>query len=394
MNILFVGHRRQALESLESSGGTASLLLPTDRSANRNALAHPHRVVDFDAEPSVIIAAASALAESQPFDQIVALTEAGVYPAAVLRDHYGLPGLTPVQALQCHDKWVMKQALTRAGVRCTPMLLVGESTTADELIEALGLPIVFKARGNSGSRGTRITHTRAEVAEAMGPGLMAEAFIVGEELSIEAYVSDHALLWTNFTRYLVPGWANVIPAELPDPIEAMLLTLYARAIDVLGIDRGMTHLEVFLTEDGPIVGEIAARPPGGFLMELISRVYGFDPWAAHLEVELGRTPFLGSASPSSCAGVYFLHPGPGLLTAVEGLDEARQIPGIDNVHCTVRIGDTVATRIGVGQSIGRILASGDSPESVTTALEQAHRAIRFELTSPKTHQEYSDNSLQ
>ena len=37
-------------------------------------------------------------------------------------------------------------------------------------------------------------------------------------------------------------------------------------------------MEVFLGEEGPVFGEIAARPPGGYLMDLIPRAYGFDPW--------------------------------------------------------------------------------------------------------------------
>lgn len=389
MNILILGHRPRALKVLDELGWNVRLILPTSRPVSRAARARPHRELDFSAPSAAIITAAEALTENFPLDAVIALTEAAVYPAALLREHFRLPGLTPTQALASHDKWVMKKALAAAGIACAPMrLLEGRGLVdgepgAEDLVEALGLPLVLKERASSGSRGTIIARTLAEVREQMQPHHMAEGFVEGLEMSSEALVVNGRIVWSNFTQYLVPGWANVLPAPLEPVQQARLLDLHQQVVDTLGIERGLTHLEVFLTTEGPVVGEIAARPPGGLLMELIEEAYDFDPWRAFMMVETGQVPEFAPGLASKCVGVFFLHPGQGTIKSIEGLEAARSIPGIDEVYASVRTGDAITPRYGVGQSVGRILASAACAEEVIDALWAAHKAVEIGMMPEK-----------
>jgi biotin carboxylase len=190
-------------------------------------------------------------------------------------------------------------------------------------------------------------------------------------------VSSGKICFFNPSEYLLPLWANVVPATLPEAVEQQVRHLTQRVVEGFGIERGMLHLELFLTPDGPVFGEVAMRPPGGHLMELIETSYGFDIWEALLRVELGQTPQL-PASAQRFSGVWFLHPGEGKVTAVTGVEAARRVPGVDDVECRLRAGERVERRESSGQSCGHIMASGDSREKVVTALKLACRSIVVE----------------
>jgi hypothetical protein len=77
--------------------------------------------------------------------------------------------------------------------------------------------------------------------------------------------------------------------------------------------------------------------------------------------------------------VWFLHPGAGRVARVEGLDEARAVPGVAKVECRVEVGDVVRGREGVGQHTGRIVADTVTRDATARALEAAHARITIEV---------------
>ena len=70
-------------------------------------------------------------------------------------------------------------------------------------------------------------------------------------------------------------------------------------------------------------------------------------------------------------------PGAGLLERVDGLDEARAVPGIEEIDITIRPNNRVVPLPEGNSYLGFIFANGDSPEEVEAALREAHRRLRF-----------------
>jgi biotin carboxylase len=207
---------------------------------------------------------------------------------------------------------------------------------------------------------------------------MAEACVRGVEMSVESLVSDGVPVFVNVTEYYEPRWANLLPARLPEAQRAALLDLNLCAIRALGVGRGITHLEVFLTAEGFVFGELAARPPGGHLMELIELAYGFDPWACCLELERGRSVRAAQLA-QRAAGVRVLHPGAGRVVAVNGLEAIARLPQLVRLVCRARPGDLVAERAGAGQEVGYAIFQSERREDVAAALEAARREISFAM---------------
>lgn len=310
---------------------------------------------------------------------VLAVTTGSVMAAAAIREHFGLAGISSETALRCHDKLVMKKAIAGAGIPCAPWRETNPDSTPHELIQALGLPLVLKLPISSGGRGVWICRNEAEVSEHLRPDLLAESFIDGVEMSVETFRTGGATLFQNHTRYLIPRIANIVPADVAFDTVEKIHALSELIHEVFGITSGITHMEIFLTAQGPVFGEIAARPPGGFLMELIGRAYGFAPWEALLRIALGETPELPQ-NPIRHAGVLLLHPGEGTVSEVRGLEECRSLPGIREIFCKLQPGDQIYARIGSGESVGQILAEGKGHDDCVRNLELASRTLAISLT--------------
>jgi biotin carboxylase len=329
-----------------------------------------------------------ALGDAKP-RAVVAAGERGVLAAAALRDAYGLGGVDLSTARLARDKPAMKAAARQAGVPCTDWRELDATTRAEDLVAALGLPLVLKHRAGSGTRGLVVANDPEGAARGLDSipererdGWMAERFVKGREMSVESFVQDGRILFVNPTEYYVIGFANIAPAVLPEAEAKAGLDLNAAALKALGIQRGMTHLELYRTARGLVFGEVAVRPPGGRLMRLIRRAYDFDPWELVVRLEAGLDVGSLPAGARRTAGVWMLHPGPGRVVSVRGLTAARRVKGVRKVVCRTRAGRVLEARQSTGSDVGWVEVHGRTRDEVVERLEAAHGAIRIEMAPP------------
>ena len=174
------------------------------------------------------------------------------------------------------------------------------------------------------------------------------------------------------------------------------------------------HAECRISGDTVYVLEVAARPIGG----LCSRALRFRPGGPQVrsgslhpstiargavsEVERqasGETDALVSLEEvllrhalgedvslyvreRAASGVMMIPiPKRGVYRRVDGLDEAKQVAGIEDVRITAKP-DTTLVPLPEGDSyLGFIFASGPSPEAVEAALREAHKKLHFQVES-------------
>lgn len=375
--VLLVGLRGGAVRAAERLGVAPWALFERSPSAALAQRVPRRRQVDLSRREPFLRALRELCAGERP-GAVVPVGEGAVTAAAWARTELGLPGNDRECARCCTDKIAMKRACAEHGVRCTAWRVVEPGAAPGELVRELGLPLVLKRPRTSGSRGLVLARDETSAAAALDERRLAERFVHGREMSVESFVLGGRVLFTNPTEYLVPLHANVLPAALPAEVLAAVLRLNERAVAAMGVERGMTHVELFLTPEGPVFGEIAARPPGGRIMALLQRAWGFDPWEALLRVELGEDPGLPEA-PRRLAGVWILHPGAGRVRAVEGAADAQAVPGVRRLVVRVGAGDEIPPRLGSGQDVGFIEVEGARRDDVVVALERACSALRFRL---------------
>jgi biotin carboxylase len=247
--------------------------------------------------------------------------------------------------------------------------------------------VVVKPAAAQGQRGLEIVAPGGDLAAAVAAaqaesrdGLaLCEEFVEGPELTVNAFVASGRfvpLTVTDRERALAFGVATAHLFPSLHPVGAVVAAAQA-ACAALGIASGPTYTQVLLAPDGPRVMEVAARLGGGHDGELCTAALGVDLSEAAVLAALGRTPGDLTAVRERAAVVRFLIAPAGRLVRVEGLDEARALPGVELAYAYRAPGTQIAPLLRGPDRAGFVLASGASRAQAEAAARSAEDAIRF-----------------
>ena len=283
-------------------------------------------------------------------------------PLAEAREHLGIEGMRAEVARNFRDKARMKTLLRGAGLPCARHRLVTSEADAWNFASEVGYPLVVKPPAGAGAQSTfRVDGPEAlrEALSLSAPGpdqeVLIEEFITGNEHSFETISVGGRAVWHSLTHYYPTPlevlrnpwiqWCLVLPREIDQPQYDDIRQAATRALEVLGMDTGLTHMEWFRRRDGSIaISEVGARPPGAQITTLISRAHDIDflrAWAGLMVYGVFDPPPRRYA-----AGAAFLRgQGRGQVKAIHGLDQAQQELG----HLVV---DVKLPQIGQSPSTG------------------------------------------
>lgn len=294
------------------------------------------------------------------FTHVIAGSEPAVYPAAVARRIVGARASPTTTALRCRDKLAMKQYLSDYDIPMTRFLAESAVSSPADAFEFLGRPLVRKQRKAFGGRSFELLAQDQDLVLRHNGRNILEKFVSAPEASIESFVNNGEIKFVNTTSYLEKCHVNLVPAAFDEDLQANLLALNRKVIEALEIDWGITHLEVYLGDNGLLFGEIALRPPGGYIMNAMHYAYGFNPWEAFVNIELGEHfEFPAATAAYSCVEV--LHPGAGRITAIRGEQLVKNHADVREFKLKVKAGDIISKRAGAGQDIGYLLYASTTP---------------------------------
>ncbi len=295
---------------------------------------------------------------------VIAGGEPAVLLAAKVGRYFGCPA-HPLPLLErCTDKAVMKEFLSSQRIPMTQFIRHSPELTAEELQRILQHPVVIKNRCGSGGRYMIFAETLEEIRAAMGPGQLYEAFVNAPEGSIECFIRGGKVIFSSVTEYFTKKVSNILPASFVGAELQQIHALNQRVIAALGITRGITHLEFYRSDKGLLFGEIALRPPGGYIMELLRRAYDFDPWNLLIDVELGLEHTPVPTKPQGYAACVVLHPGAGTVSTIRK-PRVEEIPSLLKCLIKARIGDKIISRVGVSDDVGYCLLFNTSYQQIS-----------------------------
>jgi biotin carboxylase len=351
-------------------------------------------------------------ARSSPVDAIVALGDRPTPTAARACRALKLLCHPPEAADACRDKSLFRERLSAARVNAPPFLRFHIDADARELLpsvnERVGFPCVLKPLALSASRGVIRADDADQFIGAFGrieqllrspevrvmredtsDFIQAEAYVEGDEVAVEGLVERGELrvlaIFDKPEPLVGPFFEETIyvtPSRLKPEIQSQVVETLGRAARALGLHHGPLHAEVRINSDGVWVLEVAARSIGG----LCSRALRFSLAGVSADLSLEELLIrlaLGedvrkARREEPASGVMMIPiPAAGVFQGVEGVEEARRIPGVEEIHITVKPNEKLVPLPEGASYLGFIFARGPSPGFVEEALRAAHRKMKF-----------------
>ena len=298
-------------------------------------------VIDL-ADHAAAAAAVKQVAEHTPLAGVCTYTEDHVELMAQLATQLGLPGSShgspgssQLMSAACRDKAYEPVGdhgdhgdHGEHGVLRAQSVPADDEDAAVEHARRLGYPVVVKPRGLEGSAGALRVANDEEVRRAYHQacwetllglgvqtvaGVLVEECLAGSEISVEVVVFDGDFHITAVTRtqldsgprYLKTGYT----VDACDPLldNPAVTQTVVHAVRALGIERGVLHVELRLTESGAELIKVNASPGGDLVPLLVELATGVDLLAATAALATGTRPDLTSTR-QRAAAVHFLHP--------------------------------------------------------------------------------------
>ncbi|MCC3767420.1 ATP-grasp domain-containing protein [Streptomyces sp. UNOC14_S4] len=214
---------------------------------------------------------------------VVAGQESAVRLADRVSEELGLATNGTALSPARRDKYEMIEALRRAGVRCAEQL---KSTDPGDLVrwaeDRGGYPVVVKPLSSAASDGVVVCQNADEVRAAAervlasrdifgtpNTEVLVQAYLKGAEYVVDTVSCDGHRYTCGVWKYdktLLPSGRNIYNRDIlvaQDDAPVPALVAYAgEVLDALGVRWGPSHAEVMVTEDGPVLVEIATRLNG------------------------------------------------------------------------------------------------------------------------------------
>lgn len=285
--------------------------------------------------------------------------------ARLTPDRANVPGLA---AARWH-KGDMYAAVAAAGVPVVQSLCTRDPDEVDEWLRArnlIGRDLVVKPANASGTDGVS-GHPggagwREAVVELAGSvsrhgiqltDVVVQEYVTGVEYAVDTFSHDGVHTVTDIARYRkVSADSRIAVYESMEfvPFDAPghdgLVRYTKQVLDALGVRFGVAHTEVMLTERGPLLMEMNARPPGGA-----------QPWACQLAtgdnlIERAVRHLAGESAPRldydlemTVLVIFFAVHSAGPVSGIAGLDAITDLPSCVNLKVNVKDGDEVPTTL-------------------------------------------------
>ncbi len=326
-------------------------------------------------------------------ERLIGVLEQLQEPMAEVRERFRIRGMDLLEARNFRDKSRMKTVLRQHGLPCARHALARSPAEALEFAEEC-LPLVVKPPAGAGARNTFRVDTREQLAGYLKSAppmdaapLLLEEFILGREHSFDSVTLHGRHLFHSISRYS-PGplevmqndwiqWCVVLPRHVHGDEFEDIHVMGRRALDVLGMGTGITHMEWFRRPDGALaISEVAARPPGAQFTSLLSWAHDLDfyrAWPRLMVFEEFEPPSRNYA----VGAVYLRGRGEGRVTRVEGAEAAQRELGELVVEAKIpEVGQSQATSY---EGEGYVILRHAETRVVEAGLKRLLELVKVEL---------------
>lgn len=283
--------------------------------------------------------------------------------ATNISNFFKLPSLSLDTVIKSRDKFKMKNAFLQSDLLIPRIFEFKNFDELNFLTKKLNYPVVIKPKDFGGSGGVIKVNSEEELFSAFKHcseilnqyfeifNISKEEYVVEEyisakdEISVEIFVQNnekHVIAVTD--KYLgeEPWFAeigHVVPSIYTN--SNLVKDIAIKAVDALGIDKGMCHVEMRITPNNNVyLMEVGARPGGDGIMDLVERVYNINPYYLHIAAWLGEKVNFDNiklTEPQGSAAIAFLKAPVGKILKINPLNNYPK--EMLSLYVNAKIGD-------------------------------------------------------
>ena len=299
------------------------------------------QILDVFSYTQLLSAANKLVARQGQIYRLFGAVEQVQVPAARVREDLGIEGMSAETMLNFRDKARMKELFRSAGIPCARHCLGEDAKEIVDFAEKTGFPLVIKPNDGAASQATYMVENMDDLRVILSKTkishdkpLLAEEFISGTEHSFDTFslagnpvfhsVTDYYPNPLTVVRNPWIQWQVVLPREVESAPYDDIRQAAFRALEVLGMQTAMSHMEWFRRGDGSIaISEVAARPPGAQFTTLISRANEMDAITAWARLMIFGE-FTVPERKYAVGAAYLRGQGNGRVTGVSGLEKINR----------------------------------------------------------------------
>ncbi|MCM3666377.1 ATP-grasp domain-containing protein [Mesobacillus subterraneus] len=339
------------------------------------------------------------------YEAVLALSERAAPTAAYLRGCLGLEGPSFDTVMNCTNKFAMKRQFEKAGM---PTAAFSLASSVQEVLtsgNSVGWPIIVKPVLGGGTDATKVFFSEYELFSVEGkeyferlhnplttsekefPVIVEKFQKVTAELHCDGFIENGEVIFVQVSQYLKPvleytsgGIYGSFTLDHNDPVAKEVAKMHEKAAKAVGISNGVTHFEVFLTEDGLLAGEIACRPGGGGIRKMLRFMNGFDSWDAHIAVSLGENYSFKTISGSKEQLAELMLPVKrGKIKSVSAADDFESLPGLLEVEMRVKSGDVIEGLLDSSAISGILFVKLSESNTIQKVIESVENIFSIEV---------------
>ena len=308
-----------------------------------------------------------------------------------------LPGISVKAAYTATNKAALRRRLAEHGI---PIPKFARTCNKKEFLEAIQKfdnKVVVKAVDNAGSKGIIMIdnlHNLDEVSKAYDycvpfshtGEILIEEFMEGPEVCVETLSVNGQCYPIQITDQLhkePPFFTDSgynQPSLLDEETQEKIREVAIATNIAVENYNGSSCTEIIITKDGPKIVEIGPRLAGDYMTtHLVPLSCGVDMVKAVINIALGESVDVEKKFNKGSCIRYYMKPTIGKIIAYHGLEEAKKVPGVQEIFIFKKPGDTANELRGSGDRLFAVLAQKDTPEEAIECCEMALNMISVEV---------------
>jgi len=408
-NVLIIGAGYFQIPIIKAAKSLGHHVIATDMSPDAPGFTfadEQYHISTKDSENMLILA--KKINQKNQLHAVLTMGTDVTHTVSKITDSLSLPGISFKDAMATSvNKKNMRERFLANNLSQPQFYDVTDLDQAKNVARFIGYPVVVKPIDSMGARGVMLVNKESEMAFAFREAINAsfkekivlvEEYISGHELSIDCLVYKDEISFLCIGDRIIkhPPYFIETGHQIPSTIDKNMIrsakALMIKAIRALNIKNGTAKGDIKVNLSGAYIGEVAGRLSGGFMSShTLPLSNGIDAAKAAVKIALGEKPDIAPLFNKASVERAII-PKPGKIISISGVEEAKALPGIAEIHLNFKEGDILTSlKSNIGKA-GNIISFDKDLKKAIQIAEKALSIINIKTEPIKKETFKSQNN--